>query len=345
MKGLFHKLFQSIILASVFVILSGCTFDKSITAGAGIKKPAEISAWLAYWDLTAGEKDLAKIEGNLTSLSYFAAYFDPQNHAFIPQELIAKRNELKKKKVRYDSYLTIVNDKQNADGSVVMKDTETLSTLFASDAAMDKHIDEIIALTLQGGYSGIEIDYEKVWKDESLGQAFLRFASKLYAKTLDRQLKLRIVLEPSAPFSSPGFFAGPEYVVMFYNLYGLHSGPGPKADKAFLQKVLTRIQVLPGKHSIALATGGCLWGGATGEKRFLTEIEAKMLAIEHDAQPERDAASQCLVFTFRDKGVSYQVWYADIITLQYWTTIAVEQGEPNISIWRLGGNININRIK
>ncbi len=152
----------------------------------------------------------------------------------IPQDLSDKRNELKKKKAKYETYLTIVNDKQNNDGSSTIKDIEVLRRLFSDDVSMEKHVDEIIALTLQGGYDGIEIDYEKIWKDESIGQSFLKFANKLYVKALDNDLKLRILLEPSTPFSSAQFFEGPEYVVMLYNLYGLHSDLGPKANKTFI---------------------------------------------------------------------------------------------------------------
>ena len=37
------------------------------------------------------------------------------------------------------------------------------------------------------------------------------------------------------PMDAP-YSVGPEYMVMLYNLYGLHSGPGPKADGPFIEK-------------------------------------------------------------------------------------------------------------
>jgi spore germination protein len=343
-SSIFSKIFKAAIFASVFVILIGCNYNSQSAVNAVAKEPTRKAAWLAYWDLDAGEKDLERIGKQLEKLSYFGAYFDSNDRLFIPKELSDKKIELKKTKGKYETYLTFVNDKQNLDGSVVMKDIEVLRRLFSDDASMEKHIDEIIALTLQGGYDGIEIDYERIWKDEKIGQSFLRFTDKLYGKALKNNLKLRIVLEPSTPFSSAAFSKGPEYVVMLYNLYGLHSTPGPKANKEFIQKTITRMEALPGEKSLAFSTGGCLWGD-NGEKRFLTEVEAKTLAAVYGIQPKRDEESQCVVFDYKDRGTSYQVWYADVATLNYWITIAKEQGENNISLWRLGGNVDINEIK
>lgn len=340
MSGKVYKAFKVAIYASVFLILLGCcTYHSDVVA----EGPTKRAGWLVYWDIDAGEKDLKNIANKLDKVSFFGAYFDKNDKIFIPQELIDERNQFKKKKDKYETYLTIVNDKQNSDGSSTIKDIEVLRRLFSDDALMEKHIDEVIALTLQGAYDGIELDYENIWKDEILRQSFLRFASKLYVKALKNDLKLRIVLEPSTPFSSGEFFKGPEYVVMLYNLYGLHSDPGPKANKKFIEKIIARMEGLPGEKSVAFATGGCVWGD-NGEKRLLTEAEAKNLAVKYHADMQRDEESQCVIFDYKENGVSYQVWYADIKTLNDWIKIAKEQGVNNISLWRFGGNMNLNKV-
>jgi len=340
---MFGRKVKAVLCSAVFLILLGCNYDSQSNGNAALKQPTERASWLVYWDIDAGEKDLKMLGSKLDKLSYFGAYFDENDQLFIPQELKDKRNELRKKKVKYETYLTIVNDKQNHDGSSTIKDIEVLRRLFSDDASMEKHIDQIIALTLQGGYDGIELDYEKIWKDESIGQSFLKFANKLYVKALDNDLKLRIVLEPSTPFSSDEFFKGPEYVVMLYNLYGLHSDPGPKANKKFIEKTIARMEGLLGEKSVAFATGGCVWGD-NGEKRLLTEAEAKNLAVKYNADMQRDEESQCVIFDYKENGVSYQVWYADIKTLNDWIKIAKEQGVNHISLWRFGGNMNLNKV-
>jgi len=263
---------------------------------------------------------------------------------FLPKELKETKKQQVKGKGNYETYLSFVNDKQNSDGSIILKDIEVLRKLFSDEESMEKHIDAMITLTLQGGYDGIEVDYERIWKEETIGQSFLLFSNKLYAKALENNLSLRIVLEPNTPFFTAQFSRGPEYVVMFYNLYGIHGDPGPKANKKFIQKMAKKMKFLPDERSVAFSTGGCLWGD-NGEKRFLTEVQGKDLAFTNGAELKRDEESQCLVFAYKDKGVSYQVWYADLKTLNYWISIAQEHGENNISLWRLGGNIDHNLIK
>ncbi|WP_122630405.1 glycosyl hydrolase family 18 protein [Lucifera butyrica] len=343
---MFCKFSQAaIVITSLLVILTGCNYNNEFAGHAVAKEPAKVSTWLVYWDLEAGENDLRKIGNELDKLSYFGAYFDKNDHVFIPKELGDKREELRRKKERYETYLTFVNDKENPDGTSVLKDTDVLRRLFSNDASMEKHIDEILKLTLQGGYDGIEIDYERIWQNKKIGQSFVRFIEKLYGKALQHHLKLRVVLEPSTPFSAAGLPRGPEYVVMFYNLYGLHSGPGPKANKEFILKTLTQMEALPGEKSAAFATGGCEWS-SNGEKRLLTEVEAKKLATTYGAKASRDEASQCLVFHYKDAlGISHQVWYADAKTLKFWMSIAAGRGVNNISLWCLGGNVDINKVK
>lgn len=333
---------KAMVLAAVFVSLIGCNGQSA--GNQTLTESARRSAWLTYWDLAAGAKDLARIGKKLDQLSYFGAYFAEDDTLFLPPALRDQKNELAAKQPGYETYLTFVNDKQNADGSMVMKDTEVLRRVLADEAAMEKHIAEIVALTLQAGFDGIEIDYERIWKEEEVGRLFLTFADKLYAKARQNDLKLRLVLEPGTPFAAAAFPPGPEYVVMAYNLYGVHSGPGPKADKAFIQKTAARMQALPGEKSLALSTGGCLWSD-NGEKRFLTEAEAKTLAAVYEAEPVRDGESQCLVYSYQDNGIAYQVWYADVKTLNYWLAVAREQGINNISLWRLGGNVAVNKLK
>lgn len=339
MKKLYDRMLKGSIVAIALVFLAGCNYNSQ----AAVSGPVQKSAWLAYWDLEAGEKDLAKVSKKLEKLSYFGAYFDKDGRLFLPKELSDKRTELQKQKVGYQTYLTFINDKQNADGSAVMKDIDILKRLFADEPSMDKHIAEIIAMTKQGGYDGIEIDYERIWKDEKVGQAFIRFTEKLYEQAIKQDLDLRVILEPGTPFTSVDFPRGPEYVVMLYNLHGLHNSPGPKADKEFIQKKVKQMAALPGEKAVALSTGGCLWGD-NGEKRFLTEVEARTLAATYGVQQKRDEDSQCLVFAYKEKGVAYQVWYADSKTLQYWIVAAQEQGVNQISLWRLGGNVDINKL-
>lgn len=344
MNIVFFRVLKIIAVTCTVFVLTGCYSNGTADGSASAKEKIKLSAWITYWDFDAGKQEVKQVQKRVEKLAFFGAYFDKQDQLFIPQEMIAQKAAMKKESGKYETYLTFVNDKENTDGSVIYKDTEVLQRIFSTDESMEKHIDDMIEMTLKGGYDGIELDYEKIWKNKEVGQNFLRFSSKLYKKAQQHHLKMRIVLEPSTPFSADTFVKGPEYVVMFYNLYGLHSGPGPKADKVFIEKTIDKMAVLPGEKSVAFATGGCRWG-SNGEKNFITEVEAKTLASTYKVETKRDEASQCVVFSYQDGTIQYHVWYADVKTLNSWISVAKNKGMHNISIWRLGGNAAIHKIK
>lgn len=332
------------IFALLIFVLAGCTQNHRSVAKNIEKVNMNRATWLTYWDLAAGEKDLLQLGKKVGKLSYFCAYFDDFDRLFVPAELREAKNVHKRNKLHTESYLTFVNDKIKFDDTIILKDIEVLRRIFAKSANLDKHIDDIIALALQGDYDGVEIDYERIWKDETIGKQFVEFADKLYKRARDKQLKVRIVLEPNTPFSTAGFAKGPEYVVMFYNLYGPHSGPGPKANKDFINKLLVKMASLPGETAAAFALGGCRWG-SDGKKQWITEQEAMKLTTVHKVVPQRDPASQSLFFEYESCGVRYDVWFADINTLIYWSSLAEEKGVDRINIWRVGGNHDIDKIK
>ena len=158
-------------------------------------------------------------------------------------------------------------------------------------------------------------------------------------------LKLRVPLAPGTSFSTTHFIAGPEYVVMLYNLYGTHTLlPGPKADRAFIQKIIANMAALPEPKSVAYAGGGCLWN-TKGQRRLLTEKEALAIIKKHNLEPIRDAESQCLVLKYREGIVFTSVLFADATTINYRVSLAKVYGIKNIALWRLGANSSSENIK
>ena len=166
-------------LLILIIFLTGCSSNGQFVVKAYDKPDMNRAAWIVYWDLSAGEKDLDKIGYKVGKLSYFGAYFDQMDRLFIPTELRDIKNEHKRKKMHYETYLSIINDRKNIDGSVLLKDIEVLKRWFSTDTLMDTHIEDIIKFAKEDDYDGIEIDYERVWKDEAVGRQFLRFVHKL----------------------------------------------------------------------------------------------------------------------------------------------------------------------
>lgn len=119
-----------------------------------------------------------------------------------------------------------------------------LQRLFQTEESLQNHASDVLRLAKEGGYDGVEIDYEGLWKrgDSLLQSQYVHFLHVLVRMAEKEAIPVRVVLEPSVPFDA-GFPRGASYVVMLYNLYGPHSGPGPKADDAFIQRTCRKWQL------------------------------------------------------------------------------------------------------
>lgn len=297
------------------------------------------SAWVVDWQVDSGLKDLDRISSEgleLNNLQIFAAYFDENNHLFITEEfnrLVEQTMKMKPNGLG-DTYITLVNDRILPDGTSIQKDQSIIEQLMHSADSRNKHINEIIETVNRYNFDGIEIDYEKVqqedWDDLS------NFISELNQELSENGKKLRVVLEPSVPIEELTLPQGPIYVMMAYNLYGYHSGPGPKADLSFISSTSKKLKQLEGSNYIAFSAGGFVWK-EDGTITAITEKQAVELAQFSNNPPVRDSESGSLSFKYQDENKSQNtVWYADGQTLHQWAEVAEQEGIKNVAIWRLG---------
>lgn len=332
---IWYDKFVLIFLMAICVLVG----TNSIVAERAVASNQNINAWVAYWDMKSGIDEVEKankkenqISETYGSISYFAAYFDSKGKLFIPDEL-----KVEDKLNIQDKYLSIVNDVQGEKKNL-FKDTDIVKKVLADDKKQAKHADEIIKLVKKSGCNGIDLDYEKVFREEETAKLYLKFIKLLYAKAQENNLKMRVILEPNVHFDEFRFPVGPEYVVMLYNLYGLHSDEGPKADFKFIRSSIDKMKVLPRPIGVAFATGGCYWN-SNGEKKFISAKQAAELARKYKKTPERSLKSNALRFTYTDdKDVEYTVWYADRQTISSWINKAKDAGIDNVSVWRMGSN-------
>lgn len=291
------------------------------------------SAWLTYWDLDPALEEASAFPEGFESLICFEAYFDQNGNWLLPpesEELLAKM-----KKSGVPVYLSLVNDVQQSDGSFVQKSKDFLREQLLTPASRSAHISKIMRLIKTYELDGLEIDYENFKKDTELWSAFTVFLRQLYSILSHNGVKLRVVMECQAPEYAV-FPEGPVYSCMCYNLYGYHSGPGPKADIAFLEELGESWKAVPGEVHMAFATGGFVWAG-TKVETALTEKQAQSWLSGHDAKAERDGRSGALKAGVYD-GKKYTLWYADGETLAVWRDTLRAMGYSHFDLFRLGGN-------
>lgn len=337
-----------IIILSISLSLIGCSEQKDQDGNAkgNVREDQDhisYSIWTTYWDTEDLDSEFSRIKNKIDKVSYFAAYFNSHKIAFIPKETIEsfeKINDLYED-MEYNRFLTVVNDLMLPDGRTSLKDTDLIGTLFESDDAREEHIEDIIKLVTKEGFDGIEIDYEGIKNDRNLWEKFSKFIERLYDVAYERNIVVRVLLEPNAPVDEINLPNGPEYAIMCYNLYGFNTEPGPKANKEFIQEMIEKSTHLPGKVNFAIATGGFDFKDE-GTVIALTEREAMELIAIYGENANRDKDSQAMFFNYIDgEGIHHEVWYADKDTIKYWVGIIQEAGHEKISIWKIGGHINL----
>lgn len=300
-------------------------------------KEVSYSLWNAYWNLEGVEAQTEEFADHVKNVNFFAAYFDKDDAVFIPQEttdfFIANGTEYKNR--GWNRYLTVVNDKINEDGSSSLKSSELLYRLFEQEEVYKVHADNLIILAKDAGYDGLEIDYENIRKDNTLWEYYMNFIGYLYERCTKEGLLLRVVIETNIEADKIPWVEGPVYSVMCYNLYGSHSGPGPKADQQFLETVMDKMRYVPGTVDYALANGGFDWGD-DDSIASLTTKQAQVLRAEYGADLKVDK-SGAKYYSYQDEnGVSHEVWYGDQETLEIWMDWLQDGGNWDYSIWRLG---------
>lgn len=346
------KIISMCILCVLCLLLISCSNDATLKESKAVQKNnkghesdgKDFSVWVTYWDLDNFEQEISSYKNNIDNICFFAAYFNADEKLFVPQEITQAFGIIKSKykKYKYHSYLTFVNDLLKTDGTSSLKDTKLLYTLFSSEERMNDHINEIINMTVSGGYDGIEIDYEGIHSDISLWRLYLNFIKKLYKAAAVKKIPVRIVLEPNVPNDKLKFIKGPEYVMMCYNLYGDGTKPGPKANQEFLKQMVEKMKSFPGKVNFALSSGGFDFA-SDGTTKQITEINAVALKNEYNADIRRDSESNCIIFNYTDsQGMLHEVWYADKETLNFWYNTINKYGNYGFSLWRIGGNVTDN---
>lgn len=285
------------------------------------------TAWTVYWEKNAEER------GDW-DLVLFSCYFNEDGTLYVPSAL-AKRSPVSPS-AGHQAYLSFTNDLQHSDGSTTQKSPELLQWLFDSEERMSSTLETMVRLAQRWSCQGIELDFEKLGKDMQLWNGMMEFIRLAVQHAGDHGMDLRVVLPCDAPIEELTLPENVSYSVMCYNLYGLHSGPGAKADEQFLTRVAKRFAGVPNIH-FALANGGFVWDANGKAVQSVTGIEAQARARKFGASVARDESSGACWYTYQSGGETFTIWYGDEQTLLYWKNVlyAALGREPLVDLWRL----------
>ncbi|MFJ6264208.1 glycosyl hydrolase family 18 protein [Lysinibacillus xylanilyticus] len=331
------KILLFICLALLIITACSNSKEEPVKAREQVKnkEKLQLSIWLPEWQIESAIKDVENSEQGLQDIRVFGAYFNENDQLLLTEDTIEMLKQTQQQfNDSHQVILTLINDTVTDNAPSVQKDSALLNRLFQSASSRQRHIDNIMQVVEQYNVNGIEIDYEKVAKEDLPG--YVHFLNELYKQLSKKGISLHVVLEPSFPFDVK-LPNGPKYTVMAYNVHGYHSGPGAKADFSFLNDLIKKIKKSNQKLAIAFATGGFEWVNQ-GKTVALTEIEAEELLNKTKAVKQRDKASGAVYFTYVDEQkVKHEVWYADQETLEKWTAHVRKKRYNEIVLWRAGG--------
>jgi hypothetical protein len=299
--------------------------------GIAVPGPVEIQAWAVYFDSERGLAELQQHGELFDRVSLFAYELDPAGSptpAPNMDTMIAPFFDLAAVK-GFEPWVTVVNDVRSDVDRVVAKDSTLIHELLADPARRVRHARELAARVADDGFRGLHLDYERVPESDRVPfQAFIRV---LGSELRQRGLGLEVVVEPvTGPLPAAG---NSRVVVMAYDLFGEHSGPGPRSTPDFVTELGSRGAVdSDSAAALAVAVGGFSWD-ADGAVDPIDWSEARERAAE-SSRTRRDAADVPSALL----GDGSEIWFEDPTSVLGKWQAAWNAGFRRLAIWRLGGN-------
>jgi hypothetical protein len=223
-----------------------------------------------------------------------------------------------------------VNDVRFSVDSAILKDPTVVHDLIADPARREEHVRALAEQVEEDGFSGLHLDYEQVAESDS--SEFKAFVGELRRELEGRELGLEVVVEPSrGPLPEPNTTS---VSVMGYDLFGPHSGPGPRATPEFVSGLRQRLRGdSDSTAGLAMALGGFAWEPG-GEVRPLDWARAAQLSdgAEHRHRGALDGVPSARL----DDGT--ELWFEDPESLLSKWEAAWRSGFRRLLLWRLGGN-------
>jgi spore germination protein len=212
--------------------------------------------------------------------------------------------------------------------------------------AMRAHVRELVALAVQEGYDGIDIDYEHLRGQDRT--AFSAFLTELGAALRAEGRVLTVAVHPKSSdegdsernlaqdYRAIGA-AADQVRVMTYDYSWESSPPGPVAPAEWVEDVIawTVTQIPPEKVILGVVLLGYEW--AHGRGSTVDYQQARAAARAHDVDIRRSGDGSPW-FRYVDRsGTAHEVWFEDEVSVEAKLRLVSRYGLGGVFFWRLGG--------
>jgi spore germination protein len=300
-------------------------------------KPVEFSAWLVFWD-PLSVKDF---QANVTRLKrvYVEAYgcqpdgsvghigtYDAAGMQLVVA--LAKAHGVK-----------VLGTMNNYDHASADFDRKRVEKFLGDPAAMEAHVQSLLALAAADGLDGLDVDYEAL--DAQDRGAFTGFVRRLCEAAHAKGLTVGLAAHPKV--SEPGTWGGPQaqdygalgeavdyFHVMTYDYHWATSGAGSLAPLGWVRQVaeFAAGKMPASKVELGVNGYGMLWQGKGQDLAWpaFAQLEAKM------GRPERDDDG----YELRLDPPGGEAWMPDAQTSLKKFQLARDLGLGGVALWVLG---------
>ncbi len=308
-----------------------------------IRPSTLVVASLPFWNMTEGPKVVLANQGSFNEVSPWI-YGIAQNGQIVPQvperaaETAAGMDQLRRSGIPLVPTIANVTNGQWA--------YEPVANMLHDPAAMQRHINDIVALVARERYDGIDIDYEDLRASDR--EAFTTFVTRLgdalhdqdkklsvavFAKTSDAGDDQRNVAQDYAAIGE----AVDEVRIMAYDYHWGQSPPGPVAPITWVREVLTyaKTQIPPDKIVLGIPVAGYDWVDGHGEPVSWLQCYGRTRAFNVTVQYDR--LSQSPFFRYTDaQGRAHEVWFENAESTTAKLEAARESGIRGVYVWMFG---------
>jgi len=233
-------------------------------------------------------------------------------------------------RIGFEPWITVMNDVRFNSDSAILKDPGLVHELVEDPVRREAHATALAERVLADGFVGLHLDYERVADSDS--SHYSAFLEQLHDELEVRGLGLEVVVEPT--FGPLPRAQTTNVSVMAYDLFGPHSGPGPRATPEFVMELQPRASGdTDGAAGLALASGGFTWSPDGAVTPFEWGHAGQLFA---DTGEWQRSPSDGVPNARLDDGT--EMWFEDPESLLRKWEAAWRSGFRRLLLWRLGGN-------
>lgn len=315
-------------------------------------QPLQLISWIPYWDQDQALKSFSQ---NITQFDYLGLFW---------YRLDQNGQLTTYRQTKEDPQITNLAHQNNVKVLALVAnlpdfekggdwDYRRVDRVISSPQTREKHIADLVGLTTDKNFDGINIDYEALKKSQR--EDFSLFIEEL-AQALHQQGKiLGVSIHPKTAEDNPAEDNGShaqdlarisqatdQLYFMTYDEHNEKTEPGPIGPLDWSQRVIN-YALSQGVANQKIFFGIPLYGYAwtTGEGRPRRAVgmeyqEVTELISRFDPEVNWDGKTGESSFSYTDRGRNQTVWFNGSRSVEAKLKLAKKLGVGGIALWRLG---------